>query len=68
MEFLWTFENKEKAEKFTAILTEAGISFELQNKGKIKAQSGVVSIYVEHDDYTRAKKILTNFRRRRPSA
>jgi len=68
VEFLWTFESKEKAEKFTVILTEAGISFELQNKGKIKTQPGVVSVYVEHDDYTRAKKILTNFRRRRPSA
>lgn len=68
MEFLWTFENKEKAERFTAILTEADIPFELQNKGKLKAQPGVVSVFVDKEDFTRAKKILTNFRKRRPSA
>lgn len=65
MTFLWTFENRTRAEPLIASLTYADILFEAQSKGNEKAADAEVTISVDDSEYIRAKKILLKHKKRR---
>lgn len=68
MIFLWTFENRIKAEPLIISLQNKAIPFETQSTGKQDRGNGDVSIYVPEEDYVIAKKLLMKHRKRKPSA
>jgi len=65
MKSLWTFENKEKLDKFLAIIQEHGLEYEVSSKGN---KSGEQTLSVAEGDYAKAKKLLLKHRKRRTSA
>jgi hypothetical protein len=70
MVHLWTFESREKLDKFAAILESNGVVYEIQTRkqdGAAKGSDGVV-IAVRQLDSDKAKKLLMKHRKRRTSS
>lgn len=67
---LWTFETREKLDKFAAVLESNGIAFEIQTRkqdGAMNAAGGVV-LAVRQLDSDKAHRLLMKHRKRRTSS
>ena len=65
MKALWTFETREKLDKFLPIVDEHDIAYELSSTG---SKDTNITISVDENDYTKAKRLLLKHRKRRTSS
>lgn len=65
MKALWTFETREKLDKFLSIINEHNIPYELSSTGNKDTN---IALSVDGNDYTQAKKLLLKHRKRRTSS
>ncbi|MEI6385761.1 MAG: hypothetical protein WCQ50_03940 [Spirochaetota bacterium] len=66
MKFLWTFEDQAKLDKFTAVLADREIAFEINSKS-MENKTNQLTISVEDDDYENSRKLLMRHRKRKAS-
>ncbi|HUX42649.1 MAG TPA: DUF2007 domain-containing protein [Rectinemataceae bacterium] len=66
MKILWTFEDRAKLEKFTAVLEKNEMPFEINSK-TTEGSTNQLTVSVEDDDYENAKRLLMRHRRRKTS-
>ncbi|MFZ4616357.1 MAG: hypothetical protein ACOYM2_09220 [Rectinemataceae bacterium] len=66
MRFLWTFEDQAKLDKFTAILADHEIAYEINSKST-EDKTNQLTISVEEADYENSKKLLMRHRKRKAS-
>jgi hypothetical protein len=66
---LWTFESRDRLDRFAPILDKHGLGYEIQTKGSEPATGadGLV-IVVAQADYDEARRLLLIHRKRRTSA
>ena len=63
MKILWTFEDQGKLDKFSAVLKEHEISFEIDSKNS-ENRSNQLTISVNDDEYEKSKRLLLRHRKR----
>jgi hypothetical protein len=61
---LWTFEDKEKLDKFAAVLDAKEISYEVNAKSEDRS-TNQHTLSVEDDEYEQAKRLLMRHRKRK---
>lgn len=66
MKTLWTFNSKEKLDRFIVIMNEHDLIFEIHQKENGKQK--IYEIIVNEKEYTKAKQLLLRHRERRTSA
>lgn len=66
LKILWTFEDRAKLEKFTAVLEKNEMPFEINSK-TTEGSTNQLTVSVEDDDYENAKRLLMRHRRRKTS-
>ena len=63
---LWTFEDRAKLEKFTAVLKMHEMAYEINSKTSEK-NTNQLTVSVENADYENAKRLLMRHRKRKTS-
>jgi len=64
---LWTFEDQAKLDKFTAVLTNHEMAFEINAKSADRS-TNLLTLSVDDSDYEKAKRLLMRHRKRKTSS
>jgi len=64
---LWTFDTKDKLEKFVAVLKKHGIEHEIASKSDPQKTNNAVTVSVNEADFEDSKRLLLHHRKRRTS-
>jgi len=66
VKFLWTFEDQVKLDKFTSVLDEHEIPYEINSKG-IDSKTNQLTISVDDGEYENSRKLLMKHKKRKSS-